>query len=182
MSIIVEGMDGSGKSSLVSRLSTDLGIPIHERASASLTGPVANVYDWAIRDNDSWHTQPFSIYDRHPLISELIYGPVVRQHVDPRFYSAECRAMMQRFWARHLVILCNPPIETLGRTFANSIDHQWELVTPHFMKLARLYQVLSVQYPGSMVEWDYTQPAMYETLLKVCRNFTLRNSKGGIHV
>jgi hypothetical protein len=66
--IIVEGPDGSGKSTLVAKLSRDLNLPIHHPG-----GPPINKDEFMGRLNFYSHNKDKFIFDRAPHISELIY-------------------------------------------------------------------------------------------------------------
>lgn len=119
--IILEGPDGGGKTTLANRLHQSTGLPLHSRASDSLTGPVKDLFGWAVADLTTWGEQPLSIYDRHPLTSEHIYGPHVRGQVRPGFEMANKElANMRRFLRDNaLVIICLPPFETVQANIEN---------------------------------------------------------------
>ena len=66
--IVVEGPDGSGKSTLVKKLSLDLGLPIHHPG-----GPPINRDEFLARINFYSQNGIKFIFDRCPHVSELIY-------------------------------------------------------------------------------------------------------------
>lgn len=66
--IIVEGPDGSGKSTLVAKLSKDFNLPIHHPG-----GPPLNKDEFLSRLNFYSQNKDKFIFDRSPHISELIY-------------------------------------------------------------------------------------------------------------
>lgn len=66
--VIIEGPDGSGKSTLVAKLSRDLNLPIHHPG-----GPPINRYEFIRRLNFYSQNRGKFIFDRAPHISELIY-------------------------------------------------------------------------------------------------------------
>lgn len=172
MSIVLEGMDGSGKSGMVTRISEALKIPIHARAATSGAsgGPIRNLYEWVTDDVTSLRWQPFSVYDRHPLVSEYIYGPITRQHVDQRFFTAHCAKLLEQFAHRVLVIFCDPgPDEVFKNVLAGK---HMDGVTEHASRLYYAYRSFMHTWPGNRpVVWDYTQPHTYDSVIQRCVEF-----------
>lgn len=167
--IVLEGMDGSGKTSLARRLSDDLQLPIHERASTSIGGPVPNIWQWVMRDVLTIHTQQPAIYDRHPLISQVIYGPIIRQKLEPEFTDPEARAIYRK-WARNVfVVFCDPGDEAMSRSLSRD-PNQMPGVLDMFPTLSLMYRVFFATYSGNWHHWDYNHPYDYETLLYKLHN------------
>lgn len=161
----MEGCDGTGKTTLLNRLAKDLSIPIHERAARSKEGPRADLYEWAIRDVGTWRDQAMSLYDRHPFISEYIYGPIVRGHVDDRFYSLEALQTTRNFALNALVILCDPGDDEVKHNLMSETEQMDGVVENHRLLLMS-YRSLMHYWPGSWIrKWDYTQPATYDAVL-----------------
>lgn len=71
--IIVEGMDGTGKSGLVKKLSEDVGFPIAPRVVGADTVPLVDIREWTDKNIDAGYQDV--IFDRHRLFSDRIYGP-----------------------------------------------------------------------------------------------------------
>lgn len=163
--IIVEGMDGSGKTSLVERLNYHLRLPIHARASSSLDGPVPNLFQWALADviDDQ---QEFSVYDRHPLVSEYIYGPITRGQMDPRFFTAAGRAISSKFRARNMVIFCDPGLDEVKKNLARDTD-QMEGVRSQLEPLYWAYKTFAHYWPGRRHMWNYLEDD-YDTIVGIC--------------
>jgi hypothetical protein len=168
--IIVEGMDGSGKTNLVARLKRDLGIPQAERASTSVGGPVQDICDWARVDVARWPELPVQIYDRHPFISELIYGPVVRGVIDPEFFSLSSTRMRELFTRDALIIFCHLPWEQLQNNLANT-GNQMPGVVSNAKTLWLNYQVfmstLRQNQMANIRTWNYTH-TNYTDVLAAC--------------
>lgn len=107
--IIVEGPDGAGKTTLLEKLCDDIPELVRgPRASRSKEGPVENIADWARDDVLSWPDRPLSIYDRHPLISDTIYAPLLRGGMDPGIFNLLGSTVYQKFLTNSLVIFCLP--------------------------------------------------------------------------
>lgn len=111
--IIVEGPDGSGKSTLVTTLAQRLRLPVAGKVVGSDTQPLVNIREWT-EDNVARGFQPV-IFDRHRLISEPIYGPAMRKRQDADFYDLTwLSSMMWQFYqAKPIIIYCLPDILTV---------------------------------------------------------------------
>ncbi|MGE3487401.1 MAG: hypothetical protein AB7L09_21995 [Nitrospira sp.] len=164
--IVLEGLDGSGKSTLAQRLSEDLQLPIHERASSSIKGPVRDLWSWTIRDVHTLHEQPAAIYDRHPFVSNYIYGPIIHGRIQPEFLDDRVRAVYQKWMQNVLVIFCDPGDEPMGQNLASDTN-QMPGVAEHFQALSLAYRAYFATYGGSFHHWDYTRPRDYEYM--ICR-------------
>lgn len=141
--IVVEGPDGAGKTTLLEKLRDQYpSIPLHERASDGVKGPVPDIYEWAHRDVHSWARQPLSFYDRHPLISEYIYGPLIRNTIDARFHTTPLRLTLAR---RALVIVCLPPLAVVRRSVSDERDMPG--VTARIDAIWTLYASLRAMWP-----------------------------------
>lgn len=117
--IVVEGPDGSGKSTLVRRLQRDLGLPVAPRVVGSDTLALVDLTRWT-EENVNRGFVPM-IFDRHRLISEPIYGPLLRGGRDRKFLNlAWMSDMTWRFYAANpIVIYCIPAVETVCRNIQN---------------------------------------------------------------
>lgn len=155
--IVLEGMDGSGKSQLAQRLSNHLNIPIHERASHSTNGPVDNLWEWVYNDVSEMASQPIAIYDRHPLISEYVYAPILRGSLRDEFHTEQARRLLKR-WANNVfLIYCDPGIDEIYKNLTRLPDEQMKGVTENISELYYSYKALITYWPGSNppAVWDY---------------------------
>jgi len=153
--IIIEGPDGAGKTTLLNELAAHYtSIPVHERASDGVNGPVKNLYRWAERDVGNWTEEPVHFYDRHPFISEYIYGPVVRGTMDPQFHTTHLRRYVAR---RALTIVCLPPLDIVK--LAVSDERDMAGVTTHIDTIWHLYASLPASWASSagIVVYDWTR-------------------------
>lgn len=166
--IIVEGPDGAGKSHLVQKLSAELHLPVHERASHGVEGPIANHYDWAHRDVVTMADQELAIYDRHPLISEYIYGPICRGILPPAFATSNAHVLVRMMAPRVLVVLCRPPNERLKSSV--SVQRDMPGVTENVERIAAAYDAMRIFWPGRVVTYDYTAgPDDLNLVMAACR-------------
>ena len=152
--IILEGPDGGGKTTLLETLLMKYpSIAMHERASEGVKGPVAGLYEWTHRDLHTWDMQTLSFYDRHPLVSEYIYGPIIRGTIDPRFHGTPLRRRLAR---RALVIVCLPPLDTVRASV--SADRDMPGVTTHIDAIWTSYASLRATWPVStgILYYDWT--------------------------
>lgn len=171
--IICEGPDGSGKSTLIGELLERFpDHTLHERASTSLGGPVANLTEWVARDVSTMGSQPPSVYDRHPLISELVYSRYRtgnrRGFVSPEWAHSTWRNTMRRTASQHaIVVFCKPPYHVLRQTILNQgraahmpgvYDSILEIYTDYATHI----------WPGINIRYDYTT----ETVDTVCTKIT----------
>lgn len=106
--IIIEGMDNTGKSTLVKKLSSYL--PHHEVVASP--GPCAEHVKWC---KDELARTDRRIYDRFPIFSETVYGNIIRGYSDISNYLEDLLFMLVD--AHPLVIYCDPGIEAIRGTF-----------------------------------------------------------------
>ena len=79
--LIVEGPDGAGKTQLIQRLRLNLQLELMPRVVSSDTEMMVDLQEWVNEDLHAGLKR--AIYDRHRLISEPIYGPVLRKEMQP---------------------------------------------------------------------------------------------------
>lgn len=163
--VIVEGPDGAGKTTLIETLKIATGLGVHARASDSVGGPVADIFSWANEDVNTWSDQRMAIYDRHPLISELIYGPLARNYLDPRFLTAESTHMFNKFYQNSIIILCLPPFDVLSKNVLR--EDQMPGVLENLPELYEEYTQLlrTIPLEVNVVVYDYTTPDSYPKLI-----------------
>jgi Cdc6-like AAA superfamily ATPase len=145
--IILEGPDGSGKTTLSRKLSEIHNIPVMKRDQQ-------DAFLWTMAEMSSWALVGLRIYDRFPLVGEYIYGPIRRGHVAPEFEMTypPTVAMHTRFLQDCLIVYCRPPIETiLGnvRETAQPTD-----IVRHIRRAITEYDGLFTHLPHVM--YDYT--------------------------
>lgn len=134
--VVLEGFDGCGKTTLQQRLCEDL------KAVKLATYRKPHRYQ-DIRDYTSWITQcPFNvIIDRHPYISELIYGSVLNRA--PLVTQQETE-----YWAGSVLIVhCRPSEPKLYS------QPQMEGVIENASRLMLQYDYLFEVLPHITYDW-----------------------------
>lgn len=177
-------MDGTGKSHLVRELANVLNIPVHPRAATSKGGPVQNLWDWAVHDVDTWHQQPFSVYDRHPLISEYVYGPICRKSMDSRFHTVEARALIKRVAFGSVIVFCDPGDGEIGWNVGKSMDNQLDGVVDNWGKLTLTYRNIFTmwQCPLRVINWNYREPGNKDAILALARAQQIAHERAMLNV
>lgn len=158
--IIVEGPDGSGKGNLIRDLRAHLGLPLHPRFVQSVGGPPPDLDVMVMADcntpafNDGHHTW---VYDRHPLISEPIYGPIVRGEMLGSFrLPSWVDRMRVRVAQRSLVVFCIPPYVEVYNNVHGPIEHM-EGVDKRIYEIYGEYSRTHKLWPGPFIVHDYVQ-------------------------
>lgn len=123
--IVVEGPDGAGKTTFISQLVEATGLPVAPRVVAKDTTAMGDLQRW-VHENVTrgWHE---TIYDRHRLISEPIYGLVMRPDTpEPGFSDLSWfYAMLEEFYhSKPVVVYCLPPFEVVWENIMKDDDNK----------------------------------------------------------
>lgn len=159
--IIVEGMDGTGKSRLVARISEYFNIPIHEKASDPILGPVNNLMEWAYHDVITQPEQPLSVYDRHPLISEYIYAPVCRT-LRKEFITPAAHNLIRLCARQAFVVWCDPGYARVTHNLLENPQEQMDGVIENTGKIYDLYWSMRMFWPGQSTVYNYASTEQSE--------------------
>ena len=111
--IIVEGMDNTGKTTLLKALSKKFGV-----------SPINSCRNIPKKDQIKWMEEQLvgtpKLFDRFALISEAVYGPFIRgTHLFPlmgeeNFFNTLGKVVIP---ANPIIIICNPGVESVRKTF-----------------------------------------------------------------
>lgn len=176
--MIVEGPDGAGKTTLISELLKFQSTPsipdplftLHERACSSTGGPVADLSAWVTEDMHTIGHHAPSIYDRHPIISEPIYGPLTRGYVKGRFKIHGWTSVMAgRLQARTFTVFCMPSLATVQENIHKA--DQMHGVTENILDIYMEYQYLIHNWDGPKMVYDYTNMTVADVLHRVAMIF-----------
>lgn len=165
--IVVEGPDGAGKSTMCWRLCEAFNLPLHERASHGRAGPVDNLFDWAYADVTTMADQPIAVYDRHPLLSEYVYGPIVKSRLSDGFCSTTAHNLIRMMARSVIVVLCRPPNERLAASVSD--DRDMPGVSTNIERIGAAYDALKMFWPGRIVSYDYSKPHTLDEVMASCR-------------
>lgn len=158
--IIVEGPDGSGKSTLVEQIELDWGIkrePRHVTSEAVALSPSGEYIEAELRKGFG-----FRLYDRFALISSPCYTMLEnRTMVWPLIDPVWLRMQYQRLLnIDPVVIWCLPPQQTVRDNLARE-DNSGGQIMPYFediyLNYVTMYSLLSVHTRSQMI-WNYTEP------------------------
>lgn len=166
--IVVEGMDGTGKTSLADKLCERLNVPKHKKFASSLGGPPPDLMNLLYADVVSMDEQPFSVYDRHGLISEFVYGPIVRGTLPLGFDSTTTHRLIRMLAKRVLVVWCRPPFNVAHDNLKCAPNRDMPGVFNNAAALYHSYEGFRQYWPGDSISYDYTKPDSLGTVFNTC--------------
>lgn len=157
--VIVEGPDGAGKSTLIADLMERFKISTAPRVVSKDAEAMVDLKVW-VEQNIAEGFQ-YKIFDRHRLISEYIYGPLLRKEQQPGFTDlAWSTVMLHRLYTtvEPIVIYCLPPLEVVRANVLR--DPENKVVAEHIdaMYAAYVHRIAldTVYRPFHTVVYDYT--------------------------
>lgn len=158
MKYIIEGPDGSGKTTLIRDLLKDTDLTLAPRQSTSTGGPVANVYDRMVEQLEN---PQGDIYDRFPMFSEPIYAMSLNRPMDTRFNAENLNALADKYLTKTTVIVCLPPY---ANAFINlGKEPQMDGVHQNYHEI--YWKYFQMTSSPRIYLYDYTIPNAYEALL-----------------
>jgi hypothetical protein len=152
--IILEGPDAAGKTTLIQRLSGDLGVPIAQKLIGHDTQPLMDERSWVYASLEGGFKR--QLYDRHWLISEPIYGPVLgRQFGKGLFDHESMQFLNQRLHGiQPITIWCLPDLATVIENLSGDKDN--EVIFDHIEQIYESYWYEMARWPASNSRvWDY---------------------------
>ena len=170
--IILEGPDGAGKTTLLDDLLRRFPeLEKGPRASDSIAGPVADLSGYVDTTLAYWLSTPKPaclIYDRFPLISEPIYGPITRDKLPIEFTRKWMASRMRHFKALSLVVFVQPPLK-LVREALKVVPGQMVGVAEHINGIWHAYNALAASYSGgNAITYDRTGTGSYDEIILRC--------------
>lgn len=173
MLIIVEGCDGSGKSTLVQKLRREL--PYNWVCQSQGYPRTAENASRGAQWLEAAPPEFFIICDRHPLLAERVYGPIIRNENIFLGTAFEDMENVLDFLHGALVIYCRPPITVIEQGVRT--QRQMEGVSTHLRSLVSEYDLLMREVAKSdgprVVEYNWEDPRMriVEYILKWAKEF-----------
>lgn len=108
--IIIEGCDGAGKTQLALTLANHFNLPVLRNRKPQSPEDIRDFHYWAAA------APTVIILDRHAAISDLVYGPILRDHT----HSSTAAAFA--FTLNHFLIYCRPPASILDQPQMNGVS------------------------------------------------------------
>lgn len=156
--IIFEGPDGAGKTTLIEAFQEAYNIPIAPRVVTKGAEAMIDLKQWV--DNELRKGFQYKIFDRYRLISEPIYGPILRNKSEPGFNDIQwLTSRMHAFYDLDPVIIyCLPPLETVRANIMGDPDNV--VVESRIDAIYSAYvnkAAIDINFsPGLTIVWDYT--------------------------
>lgn len=158
--IIVEGCDGTGKSTFIKKLSEKLELDIAPRVVSKDTTHMVDLKKWT-EYNLKYGFDPYTIYDRHRLISDPIYRMVLNKPVDFELYNYEwlTRAYRRFKQISPIMVWCTPPYDVVKANLADDPDNA--AIANKVEWLYHNYSAVAAQYLTDYeffgLNYDYTR-------------------------
>lgn len=157
--LIFEGPDGSGKTTLIKQFQEAFDIPVAPRVVTNKAEAMVNLQEWVDTNLDQGFQ--YMMYDRHRLISEPIYGSILRSKQEPGFTEMKWLApRLRRFYhLKPILVYCLPPLQTVFNNVDTDLDNM--VVRDRISSIYSAYVAkAAMDYsfsPTSIYIWDYTR-------------------------
>lgn len=177
--VIVEGCDNTGKTTLVRSL---LYVKHPFKLVETVKPPGPTDWDTMKRYLDEHLRGPVnkervrSVYDRFHLISELVYGKVLRGNVViPQQDFVEYATLLKQ--ADPLIIYCELPKDKIEATIGDR--DQLEGVDSHIPELLDKYEkVIDAYHFNWLTRYNYTRPGDFEEVLRIVKFYLEAKADG----
>jgi len=168
--IIVEGVDNAGKSLLVRELGKKLKwTTVKNHRIATTPEKFVGIISELAVVSETLHGKV--IFDRHPIISEMVYGPAIRQL--SLIQPSVALAYLARTGSK--ILFCCPPISSIRSGF--HLRPQMSGVEYHLEDLAAEYAELmwALGKDGiPILYFDYTEDPHYDALFSELEKINVR--------
>ena len=168
MLIILEGADGSGKTSLANRIRKDVDeyiLFLRSNGPPHHVGQLADVIGWL---GEIPRKIPV-VQDRNPVISEYVYGPIIRG----KCMHGLTLEQIIRYLRQAMVVYCRPSYSALAAGMRQ--DVQMEGVALNHQEIVRAYDKLMGELEELGVDirrYDFTGPA--DLILDAVKTYIIR--------
>lgn len=158
--LIFEGPDGAGKTSLIKQFQDLYGVPIAPRVVTKDTEAMTDLREWVDQNLDQGFQ--YQLFDRHRLISEPIYGPILRgDKPEPGFADLVWMGPRLRrlYQIKPIIVYCLPPLATVRENLAWDPDNTavvQRITSIYSSYVAKAAMDLELS-PGTVHIWDYTR-------------------------
>lgn len=147
--IIIEGPDNTGKTTLIDQLSKEFNLPTIKSYRPPNLEAITRFHHWA-------KAAPVTpLMDRHPAISDLVYGPILRDHTssDPELV----RSLRDQAY----LVYCAPPLSTIQGSYLDR--PQLEGTHENLEAIISEYESLMSTLEPDFI-YDFTKPKAFKTL------------------
>lgn len=181
--LIVEGPDGAGKTTLIKDIVKQLqswttALSVKEPVKVIKSpGPLGEgLFEWAVNAL-SRAIEPV-VFDRFPLFSEIVYGPILRRKLLMNRTQFDELKTLLIDW-NPLVVYCRPPTSTL--TESSKTEEQMEGVLGNLKQIINNYDhhLLFWMRDFRVFHYDFTQPENKELLRVVIDTYVREDYKRG---
>lgn len=156
--IIVEGPDGAGKTTLISALTERFNLSVAPRVVSKDAEAMVDLKTW-VEENLAGGFQ-YKIFDRHRMISEFIYGPILRKEQQPGFSDPNwvMYRMSQFIQIDPIVIYCLPPLEVVKQNIAGDEDNRvvWDHIEGIYTAYLHRAAIDNAHSGFRTIIYDYT--------------------------
>lgn len=164
--IIVEGMDNTGKTTLIQELIRNIGRgTLMAKVSLGPFRPAIEQIQWTYSQlKRAGEGKDLIVYDRFLPICDIVYGTVIRNSTLWTLDSAELKALRE---LNPLIIFCDPGIDTILKTI-NEKD-QLEGVVDNAKALIAMYKAVIYELETLGFEihyYDYTSDLSKQDIYK----------------
>jgi len=166
--IIIEGMDGAGKTTLANHILSDVGPNLE--LVVNKEGPERNFNLWWPEEFDRWSNKPVPLHDRF-FYSELVYGPVLRGRI-----TADSQLVANGMWflrSSALLIYARPHTNRLRESIKDK--EQMEGVHDRFIQLLEAYdQLMEVEkgwYGNRFVHYVWHRDDELQRVERIARRY-----------
>ena len=146
MNIVLEGPDNAGKTTLANAIAEEIGWPIKPKEGKPDT------FEQTLQKIRFYLSLDRLIIDRHPMITQLIYGQVLRDDPQPS------RDLMERFlYQRPIIIYCRCLKLRLKGHEASPTDtkEHLRLLDDKYEKIVDLYDEIMIRFASIIyTDWD----------------------------
>ena len=171
--IIVEGPDGAGKTTLLKKLQTYTQFSMADRVVSKDTKAMTDLVKWVEQNVDNGFQNV--LFDRHRLISEPIYWPVMRPKPAQGFEDmAWFYTQLRKFYhARPIIIYCLPPRKVVWKNVQHDPDNvavaSQDVITKIWSGYFNKAMTDMVNYEYAMM-YDYSDTSIEQLQMKsICR-------------
>lgn len=159
--IVIEGADNTGKTTLIESLAKEFRLPTIKSFRPPTVKTIIDFHNWA-------KAAPRTpVMDRHPAISDYIYGHILRGE------SPSDPQLIQFLRNQVFLVYCQPPIDTIRGTYLDRA--QLEGTHENLDRILSEYESLMSSLEPDFT-YDYTNPKSLNALYTHIQHYLRRAS------